>query len=193
MNVYKSYVDSIYSSSKESHTVCTKGDSIIHTIYLTAPTPIQITIETDTNADATLIARYAPELNNKYDTREKKDEKKNKPRQRQALPIHSPAILGQEFFTRSLERIVRPQVPDAHRLSGERINTGLFHVLDNAATVKAGARGSHNRIMHDLKRDSVNEPVGYNLIPILAPSPSQNVQEPQEYSPAPESLPWTKS
>lgn len=114
-------------------------------------------------------ARYAPVMSNKHDTREKKYLTR-KAHQRQALPIHGPAILGQEFFACSLERIVRPQVLEGHRLSGERVDARLFHVLYDTAAVKAGAGGSYNGIVHDFEGNSVNEVVGYNLIPVLVKS-----------------------
>ena len=78
-------------------------------------------------------------------------------------PVHSPPILGQELLASRLERIIGPQVLDRNRGTSNGIDARFLNVLDDANAIEAAARRCHDRVMHDLKGDPVNQVIRDNL------------------------------
>lgn len=108
-----------------------------------------------------VIARYAPELNEKRT----KVFTKNSRGQNEftSLPINGPSVIGQKLLAGCLQRIVGTQVLDSHGDSSQRINTGFLHILDNTNSIEAGSRGGDDRVMHDLECNTINQVVRNNL------------------------------
>lgn len=92
---------------------------------------------------------------------------KNQPDVKFALkmpsPVHSPSILGQELLTGCFEGIIGPQIRDGQWSTSNGINTRFLNVLDDANTIKAATRRCHDRIVHNLERDTIDQVIGDNL------------------------------
>jgi hypothetical protein len=78
-------------------------------------------------------------------------------------PVHGPSILRQEFLGSRFQSVIVPQIVNTDRSPSQRINPSLLNILRDAQAIETDTRRRNNRIMHDLKRDTINEIVRHNL------------------------------
>lgn len=112
------------------------------------------------DADASEITRYAPNRAEIKCTNSKTKYECSK----NGSPVHCPSILSQELLTSSFESIVWPQILNSHGDSGDWIHTSFLDILNDADAIIAHTRWGNNRIMHDLKRDAIDQVVRNNLV-----------------------------
>lgn len=79
------------------------------------------------------------------------------------LPINRPTIFCQKLFTGRLERVIVSQIAHGHGCSSQGINARFLNILGDADTIEAGAGGSDNRIVHNLKGNAIDQVIGNNL------------------------------